>query len=243
MTMATTSYLVRPSLNSFHHVHRKGLIISLTAQCLRCLSVSASPSDEAPLHTVSTSPNPPTTLDPLLVSTPKEERQLTRTGVQLIGSRRRRAALQVPDSIPFEQLPYQCFQEARKILATDREEKLRQIEAQRQRIMRWQARDPAECGGQTKMNGKLIGMQKHLEHLKILADINDPMIKMRFEDGKGNIQTDSLSRLSPISIATANTFPLRRHEPAYLPLSRGERMALSSTTIAHAAHHTNAHCA
>lgn len=32
--------------------------------------------------------------------------------------------------------------------------------------------------------GRLIAMQKYLEELKILADINDPMIKKRFEDGE-----------------------------------------------------------
>jgi large subunit ribosomal protein L35 len=138
-------------------------------------------------------------LNPLLVSTPREERQLIRTGVQPIGSRRRRAALQAPDSIPFEQLPYQCFQEARKILAADREEKLRQIEVQRQRIAKWQAKDPAQCGGEAGMKGRLVAMQKHLQHLKILADINDPMIKMRFEDGQGSIAQLSLNvrSLSP----------------------------------------------
>ena len=35
------------------------------------------------------------------------------------------------------------------------------------------------------MKGRLVRMQKHLHHLKILADINDPTIRMRFEDGKG----------------------------------------------------------
>lgn len=45
---------------------------------------------------------------------------------------------------------------------------------------------PAElCGGEYVKKGRLVRMQKYLEELKILADINDPVIKKRFEDGEG----------------------------------------------------------
>ena len=30
-----------------------------------------------------------------------------------------------------------------------------------------------------------MAMERHLEDLKILADVNDPVIKKRFEDGQG----------------------------------------------------------
>lgn len=40
-------------------------------------------------------------------------------------------------------------------------------------------------GGEASKKGKLIAMQKYLEELKILADINDPVVKKRFEDGMG----------------------------------------------------------
>lgn len=193
--MATTSYLIRPPLRCFQHVPRPALGISLAT---RRLTTTASPRDEASLQNTST-PRPP--LNPLLVSTRREERQLIRTGVQPIGSRRRRAALQAPDSVPFEQLPYQCFQEARKILAADREEKLRQIEVERRRIKHCKARDPAELGGENSKKGKLVRMQKYLQHLKILADINDPTIKMRFEDGKGDIKPTQF----PIPTGVAHT--------------------------------------
>jgi large subunit ribosomal protein L35 len=138
--------------------------------------------EDAALETT-TSSRPP--LDPALVSTRKQERQLLATGVQPIGSRRRRAALKTTSNIPFEALPYQCFQEARKVLLSDRQEKLQQIAVERERIARVQARDPAELGREHVKKGKLVAMQKHLEHLKILADINDPMVKKRFEDGEG----------------------------------------------------------
>lgn len=121
----------------------------------------------------------------MLVSTRREERLVLKTGVNLIGSRRRRAALQSTTSIPFEQLPYQCFQEARKILLADREEKLKNIELERKRIAKVEAHDAALCGGEARKKGRLVAMHKHLEHLKILADINDPVIKKRFEDGEG----------------------------------------------------------
>ena len=85
-------------------------------------------------------------------------------------------------------MPYQCFQEARKVLQEDREIKLGQIAEMRRRIARWQNTPTAECGGEVAKKGKLLRMHKHLEELKILADINDPMIKKRFEDGMGNYQ-------------------------------------------------------
>ena len=103
----------------------------------------------------------------------------------LVGSARRRAALRHSAGIPFEQLPYQCFQEARKILIKDREEKLQQIEVLRERIAKLQLQDPAHLGGESFKQRRLRSMQKHLEKLKILADINDPLIKKRFEDGEG----------------------------------------------------------
>ena len=207
--MATTSYLIRPPLRCF--LYGPGQSLGMTVAARR-LTTTASRRDEASIENISASPSPPPPpppprLDPLLISTPREERQLIRTGVWPIGSRRRRAALQAPNSIPFEQLPYQCFQEARKILAADREEKLRQIKLERQRIAMWKARDPAKWGGENSMKGRLIRMQKHLQHLKILADINDPTIKMRFEDGKGAYQAKhfALNAIPKPSAAAAYT--------------------------------------
>ncbi len=125
-------------------------------------------------------------LDPNTVSTPREERELLRTrGMMPVGSRRRRAAIQSSDNVPFEQMPYQCFQEARKILQEDRQSKLAQIAEMRKRIAHWQIVPAADCGGEFAKKGKLVRMQKYLEELKILADINDPLIKKRFEDRAG----------------------------------------------------------
>ncbi|KAL6721806.1 mitochondrial 54S ribosomal protein YmL35 [Lecanora helva] len=136
---------------------------------------------------LSASPPPPV-LDPNTVSSRREERKLLRAqGLQPIGSRRRRAALQSSDDVPFEQMPHQCFQEARKILQEDRESKLAQIAEMRKRIAHWQNVPAADCGGEYAKKGKLVRMHKYLEELKILADINDPLIKKRFEDGEGDM--------------------------------------------------------
>jgi large subunit ribosomal protein L35 len=117
-----------------------------------------------------------------------------------IGSRRRRAALQYTSGIPFEQLPYQCFQEARKILIADREEKLKQIEKDRARIIRIRDTDPALCGGEALKKQRLKDLIDKFERLKIMADINDPLVKRKFEDGLGGLlltshHIDRLDRL------------------------------------------------
>jgi large subunit ribosomal protein L35 len=107
-----------------------------------------------------------------------------------LGSRRRRAALATTGNVPFEQLPYQCFQEARKILAQDREEKVAKIVAETAKIRRLEAADASTFrGGQAYKDRRLESMREHVEDLKILADINDPLVKRRFEDGQGVLRS------------------------------------------------------
>jgi large subunit ribosomal protein L35 len=131
------------------------------------------------------------TLDPQMVENKKQERRLLRREhVQPVGSRRRRAVLrrstlQKADEVPFEQLPYQCFQEARKVLLEDRQEKIKEIETQQVRIKNLEAQDASVSGGQAAKEHRLRSMRKHLEELIILADINDPVVKRKFEDGQG----------------------------------------------------------
>lgn len=126
-------------------------------------------------------------LDPEMVENKKQERRLLRReGVQPVGSRRRRAALRLStirntEEIPFEQLPYQCFQEARKFLQEDRMEKLKEIKHQQQRIQAVAASDASE---QSKRD-RIARMKMHTNHLIIQADINDPTVKRKFEDGQG----------------------------------------------------------
>ncbi|CEL03383.1 Putative Phosphatidylethanolamine binding protein [Aspergillus calidoustus] len=124
--------------------------------------------------------------DPALVSSPRLERRLMRQGILPVGSRRRRAALQNSDNLPFEQLPYQCFQEARKVLLADREEKLNDITATSEKIARIRALSEEELSKQSNV-ARLKALELHLEHLKVQADINDPLVKKKFEDGQGDM--------------------------------------------------------
>ncbi|KAL1649136.1 mitochondrial 54S ribosomal protein YmL35 [Diplodia intermedia] len=160
----------------------------------RTFTGSAAAADEAQVQQPqqSSSPSsPPSTdaanLDPNTVITRRDEKKLIKSGVYPIGSRRRRAALAQLANIPFEQLPYQCFQEARKVLKADREEKLAAIELQRKRIAHVQAQDVAVSGGEREKQVRVMSMQNRLEQLKIQADINDPAVKKNFEDGKANM--------------------------------------------------------
>lgn len=131
--------------------------------------------------------------DPLNAYVPRLERKLIRAGRQLIGSRRRRAAIAKSPGIAFDQLPYQCFQEARNVLIADREEKVKKIEVERARIARLTSVDSNTIpGGEASKQRRLKSMGAELERLKILADVNDPDVKRRFEDGKGICNSPSL---------------------------------------------------
>lgn len=95
-------------------------------------------------------------------------------------------------NIPFVELPYQCFQEARKFLQEDRNEKLEEIKKQRERIERLSDKVVVEESEKAKKDHRLRSMRRTLEELKILADINDPMVKKTFEDGHGRSDDPSL---------------------------------------------------
>ncbi|CAK7201215.1 mitochondrial 54S ribosomal protein YmL35 [Sporothrix eucalyptigena] len=148
--------------------------------------------------------------DPSTATLPWAEKELMRRGTPPVGSRRRRAALQMTTAInraiggndtlasrdggpvPFELMPYQCFQEARKVLQADREDKLRQIAAEAAKIRKLEevlasGSEVTSRGGTAYLERRLASLRKHIEHLKILADINDPVVKRRFEDGLGDM--------------------------------------------------------
>lgn len=73
----------------------------------------------------------------------------------------------------------------------DRQEKVAQIEVERARIQRLKEQDAMVSGGDLQKETRLASMRRHLEKLKILADINDPLVKKRFEDGHGSLSTVS----------------------------------------------------
>lgn len=116
------------------------------------------------------------------------ERKLVRMGTPPVGSRRRRAAIRTSENVPFELLPYQCFQEARKILQEDRQEKIQAIAKELAKIKRLEE-TPADQvpGGEYRKNKRLASLKKWVEQLKILADVNDPVVKRKFEDGLGDM--------------------------------------------------------
>ncbi|PYH93676.1 PEBP-like protein [Aspergillus ellipticus CBS 707.79] len=182
--MAHCERASKPLLQCLQKSYTKGLP-GLQLQSTRAFQSTARAREEAQAE----APSVPfhKAPDPSLVSSPRLERRLLRQGISPIGSRRRRVALQGSPNIPFEQLPYQCFQEARKVLLADRDEKVRDITAMSEKIARLQALPTAEAGGEQVKKSKLRAMEIHLEHLKILADSNDPLVKKKFEDGQGDM--------------------------------------------------------
>ncbi|KAF4975384.1 hypothetical protein FZEAL_7835 [Fusarium zealandicum] len=129
----------------------------------------------------------PLDLDPNTVL-PEFEDQLVKAGKMPIGSRRRRVAIRTTGDLPFEHLPYQAFQDARKILAADREQKLAKITTELEKISLLEKKDASKVkGGQKMKDVKLASLRRHVDKLKILADANDPIVKKRFEDGLGDM--------------------------------------------------------
>lgn len=181
--MTAPTYTIRPALRCLRNPARCRPIPLPSS--IYSFKTSSAVKEEAAIETTPTTPPTSLNLDPNTVSTPLEERQLLRTGVHPIGSRRRRAAILSSDNVPFEQMPYQCFQEARAVLAEDRSRKLLEIAEMRKRIAFWQNVPASDLGGEYAKKGKLVRMHKYLEGLKILADVNDPVVKKRFEDGMG----------------------------------------------------------
>ncbi|KAJ6440180.1 ribosomal protein 35 [Purpureocillium lavendulum] len=177
-----------------------------TAATTSSSSSSSSPSSSSAAADTSSSSSPsPLDLDPDTVL-PAFEAPLIKAGKMPVGSRRRRVAMRSsmagPDGgLPFEQLPYQAFQEARAVLAADRADKLGQIRTQLARIARLEAQqqqqqeqpDAVSGGGQQQKqqrsmrDTRIASLRRHVERLKILADANDPLVKKRFEDGLGDM--------------------------------------------------------
>lgn len=96
-------------------------------------------------------------------------------------------AIRTSANIPFEQLPYQAFQEARKVLQADRREKLAGIAETAAKLRQLELMRGAETTKMTprKLEIKTRSLSAHLDELVILADINDPGVKRRHEDGMG----------------------------------------------------------
>ncbi|CRG84405.1 54S ribosomal protein L35, mitochondrial [Talaromyces islandicus] len=174
----------KPLLQCLRQSYAKSVSIA-SLQSARSFQTTAVPHEEAQTDSTTAADK---ALDPALVNgSPRLEKKSGRSGVPLVGSRRRRAALNGSENLPFELLPYQCFQEARKVLQADREEKLKAISREQARIERLQALTDEQAGSANVKRSKLGSMEKHLNNLKVWADINDPLIKRKFEDGEGDM--------------------------------------------------------
>ena len=161
-----------------------------TPSRLEVLETPATSTEQAPPPPAVTADTPKTggrLREATTVSTPHAEGQLLRNQrITPVGSRRRRAAIASTGNISFSDLPYQCFQEARAYLQVDRQEKLEQIRVQRERIERLKAKTVSPQDEWAKEK-KMGDMRHRLEATKILADMNDPIVKRKFEDGEGTL--------------------------------------------------------
>lgn len=102
--------------------------------------------------------------------------------------------MKATSNIPFELLPYQCFQEARTYLQQDRTEKLDAIQVEKKRIEKLQDTVAVGEEAESRKEQRLHSMRQRIERLKLMADINDPMVKKNFEDGKGTCMCMDTSR-------------------------------------------------
>ncbi|KAK4242294.1 phosphatidylethanolamine-binding protein [Achaetomium macrosporum] len=200
--MSRPQQVARPIVRSLRQVAGSTITCSSRPITIRQFSSTPSRKDETPTTSTTAEPSAETqklAADAALLGQKKasqltsmikqgSEEQLSQFLSPQLGSRRRRAALATTGNVPFEQLPYQCFQEARKILAQDREEKVAKIIAENEKIKRLEATDASTFrGGEEYKQRRLASMRAYVERLKILADINDPMVKRRFEDGQGDM--------------------------------------------------------
>ena len=171
--MAQRELVTRPLFECLKRKH----LSTIQGQSIRLFSITSQTQSDVQVQNDKAS-------DSATASKHSPELEAAKAKKPLIGSRRRRAALRQSGNIPFEQLPFQCFQEARKVLLADRAEKLKQIETERARIARLKAADLGNMTEQQRET-KLRSMELHLEKLKIWADFNDPIVKKKFEDGQG----------------------------------------------------------
>ncbi|OTB07792.1 hypothetical protein M426DRAFT_317690 [Hypoxylon sp. CI-4A] len=209
--MSSCQRVARPLVQS---LRQERLLLQSTTPFSRSFSRSASRQDDGSTTTSTPPPPPPTStttstdqleaagkaqevekirmkerlLDRATTTAHWAERKLVRMGTPPIGSRRRRAAIRTSENVPFEQLPYQAFQEARRVLQEDRSEKIQAIAKELAKIRRLED-TPADQvpGGERKKTLRLASLRQHVEDLKILADVNDPVVKRKFEDGLGDM--------------------------------------------------------
>ncbi|KAI5790136.1 phosphatidylethanolamine-binding protein [Geopyxis carbonaria] len=77
-----------------------------------------------------------------------------------------------------EGMPFQTYQLALNLIKKDRDEKIVEINEQRQKIANALKKPQAAANDRS-----IKAMQKHLEYLRIQADINNPRVKYNFDRG------------------------------------------------------------
>lgn len=82
-------------------------------------------------------------------------------------------------------------------MAEERTEKLEELEKTSVEIAKLEQR-PADVyrAGERFKQKKLDSLRRHLEYLKIQADINDPAVKRKFEDGLGKPHSEGRAAVS-----------------------------------------------
>ena len=138
-------------------------------------------------------------LDPMTTTLRWAEKKLMKKGIYPIGSRRRRVAIRTSPNIPFEHLPYQCFQEALKILRKDRHDKMVKLVKMENRL-KWRMGSNTSCfsGGEKEKQRRVKMLREYIDELVLLTDANDPEVKRRSEDGLGGSHAAPIYCLSPL---------------------------------------------
>ncbi|KAJ2902191.1 phosphatidylethanolamine-binding protein [Zalerion maritima] len=133
-------------------------------------------------------------LDPQTTTLWWAERRLMQKGVYPVGSRRRRVAIRTSPNLPFEHMPYQCFQEALNILRDDRAEKVAKLQRIEKKLEALIARDSAEM--QKNKARRIRETKQYMDELVIEVDINDPLVKRNSEDGLGDMNKPVYQKLA-----------------------------------------------
>jgi hypothetical protein len=186
----------------------------------------------------------PRTVENVRLATKTTARRLRRRGLHQADTIRSRVAKLMTSNLPFEELPYECFQEALKVLRADREEKVAKIVETRRKIGVLEARGFAEDEKAEKMRLKrLKSLEDYVGELEILADMNDPAVKRKFEDGTGMSSFTLNDHNSITKKALIDENHCRRPEETHLPLPKQAAVGRDGAQDNRAAHLSVPHCA
>ena len=122
--------------------------------------------------------------NPVLVTSPKLEKSLLKSGISPIGSRRRRAALQNSQISRLNSYRTNVSRKPGRFCLLTGRRSWKELRG-KERIAKLRKAPAEEAGGERPKQSRLKTFENDLERLKILADVNDPLVKKGFEDGQG----------------------------------------------------------